>query len=1420
MRAKRLVRWAAILAVLLLALVAAAAIALRSDWAVGRARHELVTRVTDALDAELQIDELTGSLLSDVDIRGLRIVRNGETVISVARAVVRYDAWQLWRSGLTFDRVELYGAEVSLVQEADGWNITKLARPRPAGAPPRDPVDFAIDALSVDASRVTIQPRDGVRRVIDPLNLDGSLAFLDGRLTLDMDGGPVRDFLTGVTLRELEGTMSTGDGRLTFTNLRLVTDASVVTGDVAFRTDDLRATLDADLETAPIAFEDLVPYLPALERLPRSALVTADVQAEAGDISADWTVRSDAGGGTGTWAGRLDGEAIPLVGRAETRALDLSAWLGDPDLASSLDAAVSYDGAIPVDAPEAIDVEFTIAAPRVALLGYRASGVQASGRYARGRLTATGSAAAYGATGSATIGWQRAGRAFTLDGTFSGVDLAQLPDRLDVPPLQSSLAGSASLAGGPDGWHGTATLAPSTLEGASIADGAVASFDTRGETIAYTFDGDLAGLDPSRLGALGEDLFATLEKYPGAITGHVTLDAAGTTMDALAGTIDLDLQSTTLAGIGVEKAAVTASIAAGALDATVSATVRELTDRLVGSSDTVPFRTAGTIAGSVHIDDVREPVTVASIDGDVRIDLGPSTVRSTSLDAVALQARLDGGVATVTRFQATGNGLEAAASGTVALAGERRSDLDVSVTLADLSLLEPYVERDLGGSGSVEGRLTGPPDQPRLVATYGLTDVTSDDASVVSATGTADLLIPDFDPARATGTVTADAELVEAAGLEIRTAQGSVGITPGSFAVDADLTDAARALRVSAVVTPEETRTHVRVSALAVTAGGMTWELAPGTTADIDYRTERVLVSGLSLARDDARIHVDGVFGDPETGTPLVARLERVRLEDFSGLLPEGQTLAGAVEGRVTVTGTRDDPRVSAEFQVGAGTVNGLDFQSFTGTASLDGPRLVTDVVLEAGPLGRFEAAGAVPSPLAEPGARGAYDLVVRSSEISLGFLQPLTTQVTGIAGTGRFDVTVAGPAEEPALDGTVTITGGAFFLEVSGVGYRGVEADLEVRGQQVVVRRFELRDDDDHLASVQGELNLPGIGPPTGFELYVTADELHVLENAYGEVAASASLTVMGDLQTPLISGTITVDRGVIEASDLLDRLSARGYRRAPLVEGDDPEAGPVDRSSLSITLEMPDNVVVRGRDLRSGSGPLGLGDINATIGGALTIAKETAERPIVIGSVRVVRGNYQFQGRRFELQSGSEITFTGSPTNPTLNVDAQREISGVVANVHLGGTLDRPDLVLTSDPPLDQGDVLSLIVFNQAMNALPTEQRVSLAARAGVLAAGAIASPISDSVRRALDLDTFEIRPDETASGASVIVGRQLNERVFIGFRQTFGSSEASQLSFEYRVNELLRIVTSLAQGSEGRSLRSRRTEAAGIDLIFIIR
>jgi translocation and assembly module TamB len=258
----------------------------------------------------------------------------------------------------------------------------------------------------------------------------------------------------------------------------------------------------------------------------------------------------------------------------------------------------------------------------------------------------------------------------------------------------------------------------------------------------------------------------------------------------------------------------------------------------------------------------------------------------------------------------------------------------------------------------------------------------------------------------------------------------------------------------------------------------------------------------------------------------------------------------------------------------------------------------------------------------------------------------------------------------------------------------------------------------------------------------------------------------------------------------------------------------------ALDLTVDLPDNLVMRGRGLRVGQSAVGLGDMNVIAGGTVRVRKSPGEALDVVGDMEVIRGSYTFQGRRFEVQRGSQVRFRGgNPVDPALDVAAERDVSGIAATVHVRGSAKRPELALSSEPPLDEAEIMSLIVFGQPLGDLGSSQRTALAEQVGVMAAGAITTPIADSIAQALDLDLFEIlAPSGSEQLPVVSVGTQIGSRVYVAAKQEIGGESAS-VSFEYRFARFLRLVTSFAQGAlQAHTLE--RNEAAGIDLLFVFR
>jgi translocation and assembly module TamB len=270
---------------------------------------------------------------------------------------------------------------------------------------------------------------------------------------------------------------------------------------------------------------------------------------------------------------------------------------------------------------------------------------------------------------------------------------------------------------------------------------------------------------------------------------------------------------------------------------------------------------------------------------------------------------------------------------------------------------------------------------------------------------------------------------------------------------------------------------------------------------------------------------------------------------------------------------------------------------------------------------------------------------------------------------------------------------------------------------------------------------------------------------------------------------------------------------------------AGLFSKATISVRVRIPDNLVLRGQDIRTSATSLGLGNINVTVGGDFRIRKNPGTPAALVGTVNTVRGSYDFRGRRFDILRDGRIQFQGTaPPDPALDVTAQRIIqpSGIEARIRIQGTASNPALSFSSTPPLDEADILALIVFNRPLNNLGSNEKSSLVDLAGTTAAGFVVSPLTESLGRALNLDLFEVQATSESGnpGGQVTIGQQVGDRLYFKFRQQFGAQEVSQFVLEYQLSPFLRLQASAADGDGvGRANRSltQRIERAGLDLIF---
>ena len=812
------------------------------------------------------------------------------------------------------------------------------------------------------------------------------------------------------------------------------------------------------------------------------------------------------------------------------------------------------------------------------------------------------------------------------------------------------------------------------------------------------------------------------------------------------------------------------------------------------------------------------------------MQLTRSTVAGLQVDDGVVEGSVAKGQATVTRAELMGEELTVRATGVVALAGPETSDLDFELQTQNLSRIGAAFDRPLSGRAYVSGKMTGAEGVITAKGTASAQQFAYGDAvTALTAQGTFTLSVPEWQADKVTGTVKGDGAFLTVEVAQVDRAAGTLTYDSNGLDFDASLDAPRRSLQVAGRLTPGPGRRELIVQRFSAGAGNVIWALPPQQEAVVRYGDGQVTVEPVVIERAAQRISIAGTLpmeGEGRDAAGLGVRLEQVQAADLNTLLLGDHAVTGVIDGNARLTGSLRSLHGTADVSVTKGSVDTIPFETFRAEATFAESRLTLDAHLRENATTELIAKGTVPL-----GGAAGLDLHVDGAATDVGLFQVLTPRVNRLHGSARAALHVTGSTTAPVVTGTVSAEEVGFDVVATGVRYQHLAAQLRFDADAVHIDQLRLTDDSGRALTAQGGVEGWFAGGQQ-LDVRLTAEGVRVLRNALGDVSVDGDVHIGGTLQQPEVTGTLRARSAHLEADRWLERYGGAG----PAEEIADPfaPAAPVgglreapkpprpgslyDRTSLNLTLDLPENVLVRGRDL-VGLGPIGLGDINLTVGGRLQYRKPAGQLTSITGRVEVVRGLYYFQGRPFQVDSGSAITFRDpQPGNPSLDVSANREVSGVTVNVAVRGSARRPRVALTSTPPLDEADILSLVVFNHPVNDLDVTERNMLADRATALAAGAVATPISDAVARALDLDLFNVRASDEGTGPVVSIGRQVGS-FYVSAEQHFGDDTSSALTLEYRISKLLKVVTSVAQGVQ-QTMLSRWSQQTGVDLIFVVR
>jgi autotransporter translocation and assembly factor TamB len=1443
--ARRSLQVVAFICTLIVGAASMAVIVTQTTWFKEWLRGFIVRQAQGYMNGRLSIGRLDGNLFFGVELEDIDVTMNGKKVVEVKDVGLDYNAFTFIGGHVVLDDIRLNQPTIRLERTADGWNITELIKaqtPDPDEPKTRRPIEIGEIGITdgsvefadqaVGTTGVSIPER------IEKLNASIGVTSDEDVLHVDIGHVSLRGQEPRIGINDLSGQIIRTENQLRFENVSLRTEESSlqIKGTVN-NIEGSAPAVDVTASSDKLDIEEIGRLVPALRgyRLQPAFEVTAKGPADR--LEVDLNAREQ---NLGNMVGDLTVDAMEptrrVAGLVKMEHFNLGPVARSETLKSDITGQARVDLALP-SGRMPLSGTYSIDASRAQVAGYEVRDLRAKGRIDGQKIRLNANAAAYG--GRATVnGTVTTGTplALNLEGRATNLDLRNLPPQLNAPGVPSDLDVDYRIQGRGRVFSGDVTMHSSTLAGASIAPGTVASFTIGNGAPTYSSQGTVSDLDIQQVGrgfgitALREDRFksrinATYSlKGSGGGSRPLTLEASGTLTDS------------ELFGAHLPRMDFGANIAGDDMQVRALGQLSNLNPATITGNE----RAKGDISGAVDVNaairNYRGGVTVDSIDARGRVNLGRSTIAGLSIETAVIDGAYANREGQINQVTITGPDINLQGQGKLVLNDTGASDMQLHLDTPALAEIGELIGQPLKGAAALDAKLTGNAQQLQAAGTLKGSNIGHGENEALNLVSTFTVLVPDLTPGQASIKADTHATFLEVGGQRITELTAKTTYDQKQLQFDALAQEGVRELGAAGSVVFHTDHQEIHLGNLALRTEGIEWRSAPGSDTAIQYGKDRIAINNLQLMNADQRIEASGVIGS--SSEPLKVQLQNVDVAQVDELLLTNQGIAGRLNASATVAGPTDALRVDGKFDLTGGAFREFKFDSLGGTVAYSGKGVNVDVRLQQNPQAWLTATGYVPMALFEasgdregghrPPAPGEeVNVQVATSTIDLGVIQGFTTYVTNVTGILQANIKVTGSAHDPHMEGAIDIRGGALTIPDMGTAYTGIDTRVDLSPDAVSIKEMRIVDEHQNVMTIGGTLGVHerAVG---AVDITIQSEDFEVIDNDLADLKLDTNLRVTGETRAPRVEGLVEVETGTINVQQVLEQTTSDPYATEaatiePRSEGPEAPETPTlfNGLDLNMAVSIPSNLVLRGSDLQPANAPISIGDINVTVGGLMQLRKPRGTNDLrLTGEVNTVRGNYEFQGRQFELMRDGRIRFAGADEiNPLLDLRARRVISGVETFVQVRGTMREPELSFSSSPPLPEADILSLIVFNMPINELGEGQQISLAERAGALAGGYLAAGLAKSIGNALELDEFEIQAQsENGGGPTLTVGEQVGEKLFFRVRQGFGEAQATEFILEYQIADYLRVQGSVAETAGGtQRAMFRRVERGGLDLVF---
>ncbi len=444
-----------------------------------------------------------------------------------------------------------------------------------------------------------------------------------------------------------------------------------------------------------------------------------------------------------------------------------------------------------------------------------------------------------------------------------------------------------------------------------------------------------------------------------------------------------------------------------------------------------------------------------------------------------------------------------------------------------------------------------------------------------------------------------------------------------------------------------------------------TWAIAADNKLTI--HPTGIVAQNLQLSNNNSSILVNSNGTEPTA--PLNIKFQDFKIETLTEIVRKDSLLAeGTINGEAEIKDLMNDLRLTAnlnvkDLKVFGNAIGTIDAEVANETASLYN----ADVKLSG-----FDNNMVL---------KGSYDTAASSfnADVDIQALQMTSiqgfsmNQLTDAKGHISGKLKVSGTTDKPSILGGLKFNNAGFGVTQLNTTFQNMNDEISFTNRGIEFNSFKINDTDGNALTIDGAV-LTQTYQDFKFGLNVSARDFKVVNSTktdnqilYGVMAINANIGVKGDMNLPKIDGTITVTdktdftfvlpqsspalqerEGIIEFVDK-DQLALEDTLKDPQDELDETLKGLDVNINIELNKEAKLSIIIDKAN----------GDFIKLQGEAeLTGGIDPSGKTTLVGRYEVNEGAYEMSvsllKRRFVIQEGSSIVWTGEPTKANVDITA----------------------------------------------------------------------------------------------------------------------------------------------------------------------